>query len=39
VRDRVLDAVRADVERTAGVLTAWLSEAPKLADAPKKGTK
>jgi len=32
VRDRVLDAVRADVDRTAGVLTAWLAE-------PKKGTK
>ena len=29
VRDRVLDAVRSDVDRTAGVLTAWLSEAPK----------
>jgi hypothetical protein len=28
VRDRVLDAVRADVDRTAGVLTAWLAEAP-----------
>ncbi|TMQ08732.1 MAG: flagellar M-ring protein FliF [Deltaproteobacteria bacterium] len=29
VRDRVLDAVRADVDRTAGVLTAWLAEPPK----------
>ncbi|HET9620680.1 MAG TPA: hypothetical protein VFP84_04915, partial [Kofleriaceae bacterium] len=29
VRERVLDAVRADVDRTAGVLTAWLAEAPK----------
>jgi len=28
VRDRVLDAVRADVDRTAGVLTAWLAEPP-----------
>jgi flagellar M-ring protein FliF len=39
VRDRVLDAVRADVERTAGVLTAWLAEAPKLAEAAKKVAK
>jgi len=31
-RDRVLDAVRADVDRTAGVLTAWLAE-------PRKGAK
>jgi flagellar M-ring protein FliF len=29
VRDRVLEVVRADVERTAGVLTAWLAEPPK----------
>jgi len=29
VRDRVLDAVRADVDRTAGVLTAWLAEPPR----------
>jgi flagellar M-ring protein FliF len=29
VRDRVLDAVRSDVDRTAGVLTAWLAEPPK----------
>ncbi len=28
VRDRVLDHVRSDVERTAEVLTAWLSEVP-----------
>jgi hypothetical protein len=32
VRDRVLDAVRADVDRTAGVLTAWLAEAARPAD-------
>ena len=31
LRDRVLDAVRGDVDRTAGVLTAWLSEAPRVA--------
>ncbi len=29
VRDRVIDAVRADVDRTAGVLTAWLAEPPR----------
>lgn len=29
VRDRVLEAVRADVDRTADVLTAWLAEAPR----------
>jgi flagellar M-ring protein FliF len=29
VRDRVLDAVRSDVDRTAGVLTAWLAEPPR----------
>jgi flagellar M-ring protein FliF len=29
VRDRVLDAVKADVDRTAGVLTAWLAEPAK----------
>lgn len=34
VRDRVLDAVKSDVERTAGLLTAWLAE-----PAPKKGAK
>jgi flagellar biosynthesis/type III secretory pathway M-ring protein FliF/YscJ len=28
VQERVVDAVRADVERAAGVLTAWLAEAP-----------
>ncbi|MEJ7603812.1 MAG: flagellar M-ring protein FliF C-terminal domain-containing protein [Kofleriaceae bacterium] len=28
VRDRVLDSVRADAERAAEVLTAWLSETP-----------
>lgn len=28
VRDRVLDAVRADIDRTAELLTAWLSEVP-----------
>jgi flagellar biosynthesis/type III secretory pathway M-ring protein FliF/YscJ len=31
VRDRVLAAVRSDVERTAEVLTAWLSEPPVAA--------
>jgi len=31
VRDRVLDAVRSDVDRTAGVLTAWLAEPPRKA--------
>lgn len=31
VRDRVLEAVRADVERTASVLTAWLAEPPRKA--------
>jgi flagellar M-ring protein FliF len=29
VRDRVLDVVRADVDRTAEVLTAWLAETPR----------
>ncbi|MGH2900695.1 MAG: hypothetical protein ACRDMZ_18615, partial [Solirubrobacteraceae bacterium] len=29
IRDRVLQAVRADIDRTAGVLTAWLAEPPK----------
>jgi flagellar M-ring protein FliF len=29
VRDRVLEVVRADIDRTAGVLTAWLSEPRK----------
>ena len=29
VRDRVLDVVRSDVDRTAGVLTAWLAEPPR----------
>jgi flagellar M-ring protein FliF len=29
VRDRVLEAVRSDVDRTAGVLTAWLAEPPR----------
>jgi hypothetical protein len=40
VRDRVLDAVRADIDRTAGVLTAWLAE-PTAAAAPAaaKGAK
>lgn len=28
IRERVLDAVRADVDRTAELLTAWLSEVP-----------
>jgi hypothetical protein len=31
VRERVLSIVRDDVERTAEVLTAWLSEPPPLA--------
>jgi hypothetical protein len=31
VRDRVLSVVRSDVERTAEVLTAWLSEPPPTA--------
>lgn len=31
VRDRVLSVVRGDVERTAEVLTAWLSEPPPVA--------
>ncbi|HEY0192634.1 MAG TPA: flagellar basal-body MS-ring/collar protein FliF [Kofleriaceae bacterium] len=29
VRERVIDIVKSDVERAAGVLTAWLSEPPK----------
>ncbi|HSS00245.1 MAG TPA: flagellar basal-body MS-ring/collar protein FliF [Kofleriaceae bacterium] len=29
IRDRVLQAVRADIDRTAGVLTAWLAEPPR----------
>ncbi|HUJ57876.1 MAG TPA: flagellar basal-body MS-ring/collar protein FliF [Kofleriaceae bacterium] len=29
VRDRVVDAVRGDVDRTAEVLTAWLAEPPR----------
>jgi flagellar M-ring protein FliF len=29
IRDRVLEAVRGDIDRTAGVLTAWLAEPPK----------
>jgi flagellar M-ring protein FliF len=29
VRDRVLEAVRADIDRTAEVLTAWLAEPPR----------
>jgi hypothetical protein len=40
VRDRVLDVVRGDVERTAGVLTAWLAEPGKAAlEPPKKVAK
>ena len=31
LRDRVLDAVKSDVERTAEVLAAWLGEPPKKA--------
>jgi len=30
-QERVMDVVRSDVERTAGVLTAWLAEAPPAA--------
>jgi flagellar biosynthesis/type III secretory pathway M-ring protein FliF/YscJ len=30
-QERVMDVVRADVERTAGVLTAWLAEPPPAA--------
>ena len=37
VHDRVLDVVRGDVERAAGVLTAWLAEPPPKASA--KGAK
>jgi flagellar M-ring protein FliF len=39
VRDRVLDAVRNDIDRTAGVLTAWLAETPPAPAAPPKGAK
>jgi flagellar M-ring protein FliF len=40
VRDRVLDAVRADIDRTASVLTAWLAEpTPATAPAAAKGAK
>lgn len=35
VQERVLDVVRSDVERAAGVLTAWLAEAPPKAQLPK----
>jgi flagellar M-ring protein FliF len=35
VRDRVLEAVRGDVDRAAEVLTAWLSEAPPAKGATK----
>jgi flagellar M-ring protein FliF len=38
IQERVLDVVRADVERAAGLLTAWLSE-PDHATAPAKGAK
>lgn len=31
VQERVMDVVRTDVERAAGVLTAWLAEAPPAA--------
>lgn len=34
VRDRVLESVRADAERAAEVLTAWLSEAPQRGARP-----
>jgi hypothetical protein len=39
LRERVLNVVRADVERTAEVLTAWLSEPPPVAAAAAKGAK
>lgn len=39
VRDRVLEAVRGDVERTAEVFTAWLSELPATTPANAKGAK
>jgi flagellar M-ring protein FliF len=39
VRDRVLEAVKADVERTASVLAAWLSEPPRGAEPSHKGAK
>ncbi len=38
VRERVLDAVRGDIERTAEILTAWLSELPAV-KVPAKGAK
>jgi len=42
-RDRVLDAVRSDIDRAAGVLTAWLAEVPAAPPAaaagPAKGAK
>ncbi|NVB77776.1 MAG: flagellar M-ring protein FliF [Kofleriaceae bacterium] len=38
-RDRVLAAVRADVERAAEVLTAWLSEPPPKPTPAAKGAK
>lgn len=38
VRERVLEVVKADVERAAGILTAWLAEPPQIAE-PKKGAK
>lgn len=38
VRDRVLDAVRSDVERTAGLLSSWLATSPSpAASTPPKG--
>lgn len=40
LRERVLNTVRSDVERTAEVLTAWLSEPPPVATVPAvKGAK
>jgi hypothetical protein len=36
-RDRVLDAVRADVDRTAGVLTAWLAEPARSGEPARPG--
>lgn len=39
VRDRVVDVVRGDVDRTAEVLTAWLSEQPAAAASAKTPAK
>jgi flagellar M-ring protein FliF len=40
VRDRVVDAVRADIDRTASVLTGWLAETPPATEpAQPRGVK